>query len=186
MASSHAYLTKLVGQNGAADAQTNKLARFLIQRGAVDNTAVATATQAVVGTSQTASSQLVIDSGVGFNGGQPIVGGRTYRVRAVIPVTAATGLALDLSGGTATATNVVLTYKMYTAAGLACYKTTALATAAGAGVSAVVIAAEIEGTFVATGSGTLIARFAEGASGAGATVAIGAYLSVTEIANGAP
>ncbi len=186
MASSHLYLTQLVGRNGAADAQTNKLARFLIQRGGVDNTQVLTTAATGNGTaaSYTAVSGLAIDSGVGFNSGQPIVGGRTYKFRMVAPTTVngSAGMALKFDGGTATFSSFAAIGYAYTAAAVATLAVTA-ATGLVVNAAAAYTSVVVEGTFTASGSGTFIPNLSVNTTGTAAQLLAGSFLQVTEVMN---
>lgn len=156
--------------------------RYVMQRGGAANTAIATADQAVAGTTLAASTYLGVTNAMGFGNDQAIVGGRYYSVDIYLATTvgASGGIKVALDGGTATATNVQLTYEHLTAAAIAVTDSAALATTAGAATTGV-IAVRVKGTFQATASGSLVLRFSEFAAVSTATVKKGSYMSVTEI-----
>lgn len=181
--SSHKALSDLIQRNQAADVQTTKLARYLVQRG-VPNVAVTTANQTVADDTLTSATELQLVSGVGFNGDHAVVGGRTYRVEAYLPCTASgasAGFAVTLGAGSCAASDVQLSYTHFTATAVATTNTVALDTVAG-GLTTGVILVRVAGTFKATNSGSLGVQFAEAADVSSATLLAGAYLSLTEIA----
>lgn len=183
MATTHEIIKNVVERGfSALDA---KIALGLLKEVqiALPNVAYATADQNVAGTSLAASTYLAIANGVGFNGGYAVLGGRTYSIDCYIACSVGTsgGIKVALDGGTATATNVQLTYEHLTASAIAVTDSAALATTAGAATTGV-IAVRIRGSFVATGSGSLVLRFSEFASVTQATVKKGSWLALTEIA----
>lgn len=184
MATSHPSLSDLISQNKAVDGSANRLFRFVVQRG-LPNMAVTTADQTVADDTLTAATELQLVNGVGYNGDHAVIGGRKYLVEAYLPCTASgtsAGFAVTLAAGSATATDVQLTYQHFTAAAVATTNTTALATEAGAATTGVILC-KVVGTFKATGSGTFGVQFAEAASVGDAVLLKGAWLSLTEIAS---
>lgn len=183
MATTLPFLSKFTTRGlYGVDARFASALRYVMQRGAANNTAYAAADQGVSGTTLAASTYLNVTNACGFNSDQAIVGGRTYSVDIYLGTTvgASGGIKVALDGGTATATNVQLTYEHLTATAIAVTNSTALATTAGAATTGV-IAVRIKGSFTATSSGSLGLRFAEFAAVSTATIKAGSFMSVCEI-----
>jgi hypothetical protein len=181
--STHQALSALITRNKAVDESTNRLSQFLVQR-SVPNTAYAEADQTVIGTTLAASTYLNIANGVGFNGGQAVVGGRKYRLegRLFTTSTASNGLKFDANAGTATFGNVRGLYLGFASATVAASATvTALTTALSS--TNTILEAQIDVSLEASGSGSIGLRFAESANSTGVILLRGSWLSLTEIAS---
>lgn len=111
-----------------------------------------------------------------------VLAGKTYLLRAVLPVTANVGGGnkIDLAGGTATATSFRGVAKIFIAGGVATVALTALNTAAGA--TAVNTLIEIEARIVVNAGGTIVLRHAQNASHASDSIIYaGASLTAQEL-----
>lgn len=101
MASHHA-LAQSISRNAQVPAETNKLARYLVQR-AIPNFAASTNTPVGIPTSPAPFTSLIATDGVGYNSDSAVVGGRTYKFRLfVVPdqVSNEDTLTITLDGGT--------------------------------------------------------------------------------------
>lgn len=186
MSTSHEALNQVIGRNNAVQAETLKLARYLVQRG-LPNTAVLSADANAVSSTTLAATGLLVTNSVGYNSGFACVGGRTYKFKAFLPVTVdgTNGIKIDINAGTATFSSLSFVYRTYTAAAIAAVKGSALTTGPNATTAYVLI--EYEGTMVCSGAGSFGVRLAQNTSGAtAATILAGAYLDLTEIATSAP
>ena len=183
MATTHPVIAKVVERGfNALDAKIalglQKLAQIAIPNCAyllTDYTGAAT-------TVPTAVTDLVIANGVGFNGGNAVVGGRAYQFEAWLPMTVngTSGATILCNGGTATFSAFTAAGYAYTAAAVATLVTTAAA-------SAVVDAATaytsviIKGSFTASDSGSFGLRLGTHASTTAALILAGAYVKLLEL-----
>lgn len=100
MASHHA-LAQSISRNAQVPAETNKLARYLVQR-AIPNFAASSNTSVGIPTSPAPFTSLIVTDGVGYNSDSAVVGGRLYRFRLfVVPDQVSTEdvLTVTLDGG---------------------------------------------------------------------------------------
>ncbi len=185
MTSSHPILNALIGRNAAVQNETKKLARYLVQRG-MSNVAVLSANVAGVGTTTLTSIGLDVTSGVGYNGGYAVIGGHTYRFRIVgnCTVNGTAGLKLDVQDGTATFAWFAASGAAYTANSLANIVSNSAATPL-INAAAAYTSIDIEGTFMASGSGSFGIRVAASAAGTAPILLAGTYLELVEIAQAA-
>lgn len=185
MATTLPFLSKFTSRGlFGVDARFASAMRYAFQRGAADNVAYnTTAYTGPASTSLAAVTTLQLTNACGFNNDQAVVGGRTYRFRAVLPCTVngTSGATMDWAGGTATVSAFDAVGYNYTAAAVATLKTTTLAgltTNAAAAYTSIVV----EGTFTASSSGSFGPRLATNTGTATAPIIdAGAFVSLTEI-----
>jgi hypothetical protein len=169
----------------AIDAKVGNALRYMMQRGAADNVAynpTAASPAAVISTLQ-AIPALQLVNACGFNGDNAVVGGRTYRFRAVLPCTVngTSGINLTWDGGSATFASFNATGFNYVGSTLTIVNTTAAGTGT-ANAAAAYTTMLVEGSFVASGSGSFGPRYATNTGTATAPIiAAGAYVTLTEI-----
>lgn len=182
--SSHKALSDLIQRNQAADVQTTKLARYLVQRSAPNVAVLASDYTGPADTTLAVVPGLVIGNGVGFNGDNAVVGGRRYKFRLAGNTTCngASGIKVDFQGGSCTFTSMSSTSKAFTASAIAVLAPADATTAAPAGTTAYT-AIEVEGQFVAASSGTFAPRIACNAATTAPVLLAGMRLELEEIAS---
>lgn len=117
----------------------------------------------------------------------PLVAGATYKFRAVLPSTVASGtggIKYCFNYTTATLTSIESTAKGFTASAVAVQHTTTTTTQTDLFTqAAVVILTEIEGTMVVNAGGTMAVQVAQNTSNASNTVAlVGGSFTLTRVA----
>lgn len=184
MASTHELATKLIGQNQKVQDDTAKLFRYLLQRVLPNSVVVSTAATSVATTTLTAVPALQVVNGVGFNGGQAVVGGRTYTFFANLYTTVdgtTAGIQVACNGGTATFTTFNAAGEASTTSTTTTVVTTAAATPVVTGVAATILII-IEGTFTAATSGSFGLSLAQNTAGGTAPILkVGSNLQLTEL-----
>ena len=186
MATTLPFLKKFITRGTyAIDAAVGRALCYLMQRGAADNVAYNPSDVSPTGTISTlqAIDALQISNATGFGQDYAVVGGRTYRFRAVLPCTidGTSGGKIDWSGGSATVSAFQATGWNYTASAVAMLKTTTLAGLTMNAAAAYTMSV-VEGSFVASSSGTFGPRFATFTGTATAPIiAAGAFVTLTEV-----
>ena len=126
---------------------------------------------------------LQLSGACGFNSDFAVVGGRSYRFRAVLPCTVngTNGIQLTWDAGSATVSTYQATGFNYVGSTATLLQSTTLAgpTANAAAAYTMMI---VEGSFIASGSGTFGPRIATNTGTSNAPVlAAGAYVALTEV-----
>lgn len=185
MATSHEILKNTIERGfSALDA---KIALGLLKQiqCSIPNVAVLSSafTGGATSAAQSTVTGLTIANGVGFNGGFAVVGGRTYKFRLWAPTTVngSAGLKLDMNGGTATVSSFAAVGKGYTAAAIATLAVTAISSSV-VNAATAYTSVEVEGEFVASGSGSFAPRATVNTDGTAPQILTGAYLELTEVA----
>lgn len=168
----------------AIDAKISQAIRYAMQRGAADNVVYnPTNYTGPASTALAAITTLQLTNACGFNGDNAVVGGRTYRFRAYLPcnVNGTSGVNLTWDAGSATVSSFAATGFNYVGSTATLVQTTAIGTGT-ANAAAAYTTMIVEGTFVASGSGTFGPRIATNTGTATAPVInAGAYVSLTEV-----
>jgi len=153
--------------------------------GTLGTTGIGGKQSGVTGTALTKNADAAYANVVGLSA--TLVAGATYRFRAVLPSTVASGtggIKYAFKYTTATLTSIEATAKGYTASAVAVQHTTTTTDQADLFTqAAVVLLTEIEGTLVVNAAGTLNIQMAQNTSNASNTVAlVGGTLEFTRIA----
>ena len=184
MASTLQFLGRFVQRGvGGLDRRISDSLRYALQRGAADNVAFnPTAYTGPAATALAAVTTLQITNGAGATGiDNAVVGGRAFR--AVLPCTinGTSGVQLTWDGGSATVSTYSATGFNYVGSTATLLQSSTLAgpTANAAAAYTMMV---VEGSFIASGSGTFGPRIATNTGTATAPIlAAGAYVSLTEV-----
>lgn len=168
----------------ALDSKLSFALRYMLQRGAADNVAYnPTNYTGPAATALAAVTTLQLVNACGFSGDNAVVGGRTYRFRAYLPCTVngTSGVNLTWDAGSATVSAFNATGFNYVGSTVTVVQTTAIGTGT-ANAAAAYTTMMVEGSFVASGSGTFGPRIATNTGTATAPIILaGAYVSLTEV-----
>lgn len=184
MASTLPFISNFITRGTyAIDAKVGMALRYLMQRGAADNVAFnPTAYTGPTGVALAPVTTLQLTNACGFNSDFAVVGGRAYRFRAILPCTinGTQGVQLTWDAGSATVSTFQATGFNYVGSTATLLQSTTLAgpTANAAAAYTMMV---VEGSFIASGSGTFGPRIATNTgTGVAPILAAGAYVSLTE------
>lgn len=98
---SHSALAQSIARNAQVPAETNKLARYIVQR-AIPNIAAVTSSVPLP-TLPVPFTSLIVSTGVGYNSDSAVVGGRLYKFKLTLvfdQITNEDTVTVSLDGGT--------------------------------------------------------------------------------------
>lgn len=185
MASSHGILAKLVARNAAVQSEVLKLFSFVVQRALPNRAATTASVSGAASTTPAAVSALTVTDGVGYNGGFPVIGGRTYAFNAYLPCTVdgtTAGVKILANGGSCTFASFSGVGTAIAASSLANLASTSKSTPTLVSSVAAYTLIRLSGTFTAATSGTFGLSIGQSASGGTAPAfTAGSYVEITEI-----